>query len=125
MDITPPFRKRIPTISLPIIDVDVTRQVQDQTDVKTMIDDNEDDGSTPNTRRPSYLDELNVHIVTTEDLAPSWLDASSTIDDFLNAIDQGPLDFSRKIDDVMEVIDDDFTFAKDKDRVARRTSLIM
>jgi hypothetical protein len=100
---------------LPIIATNVTRKVQDQTDVKTMIDDNEDVDSTTITRHPSYLDELNVQVVDTEDLAPYWLDASNAIDDFLNAIERGALDLSRKIDDMMEVIDDDFTFAKNKD----------
>jgi hypothetical protein len=57
-DNTPPFRERMLTIFLPIIDVDVTRKVEDQTDVKTMGDDDVDDGSTPNARHPSNLDEL-------------------------------------------------------------------
>jgi hypothetical protein len=100
---------------LPIIATNVTRKVQDQTDVKTMIDDNEDVDSTTITRHPSYLDELNVQVVDTEDLAPYWLDASNAIDDFLNAIERGALDLSRKIDDMMEVIDDDFTFVENKD----------
>jgi hypothetical protein len=82
----PPFRKGPPTIFLPIVNHETLRKVQDQTDVKTAIDDIEDADSTTITRRTSYLDELDAHVVDTEDLAPYWIDASSIIGEFLNAI---------------------------------------
>jgi hypothetical protein len=96
----PPFRKGPPTIFLLIIDVDAPRQVQDQKDVTMTINDNIGDGSAPDARHMSRcaLEEVQD---------PS---------DVHNAMFSYYTLFSmrREIDDLMEVIDDDFTFAREE-----------
>jgi hypothetical protein len=120
----PLFRKGPPTIFLPVINLEAPRKVQYHADAKTTTDDNGDIGCTNITRRASYLDELDGQAVDTGDSTcpkhcafstPYWLDASSTIDEFLGAIKREPIDLSRKMCDLMEVIDDDFTFAREED----------
>jgi hypothetical protein len=54
-----------------------------------MIDDNEDVDSTTTTRRPSYLDELDVQGVDAEDLAPYWLDVQVPFASSLTPLNTG------------------------------------